>query len=201
MNDILHPNSYNLSGARSILVDRHGQPLTVDDDTLDMVIIEHEHYKTHEGDHYFIKAVQDVTGAGTLQYFSFVTPDTDTRIHARAKMTAESEFWLGIYEGGSVSAPGTQIHGLNNNRGSLNIAQLLAFDSPTVSDDGFLMWSDQTGTGGKPTGVAPEFGYEIVARRNTRYIFKAVKEAAGTHYMSFDFWWYEQDHASQFEGH
>jgi len=194
----LHPNTKR-SIARTRLTDIYGQALAIDDDTLDLVIIEQEHHATHSGDHYFIKRVRDVTGAGTISYSAFVSPDIDLEFHVRAKITAESEFWAGIYEGGSVSDLGTPMPSLNNKRNSSKVSKLLGYSNPTVITDGLLIWQGQTGTGGKPTGVAPEFGYEIVIKRNTIYLFKSVKEAAGTHYTTLDFWWYEQEHKSQFE--
>lgn len=189
--EILHPNSYNLSGARSILVDVNGNPLTVDGATLDQVFIDQAHHEQHEQHHFFIKGVTDVTGAGTTQYFTFVTPPGPVRIHAKAKISAESEFWVGIYAEGEVSAPGNEVPGQNNDQASIIRPGLRGWDSPTVSFDGYLKWQSQTGTGNKPTGVSPEFGYEILAKPETRYIFKSIKEAAGTHYIDFDFWWYE----------
>ncbi len=163
----------------------------IDGSTNAVNVIDYAHHEIHAGSHYFIKTWIDITGAGTVQYFMFTTPDTTKWIHAKSSMTAEAEFRIEIYEGGTVSDSGNLITAINNNRNSTNTPGLQAYGNPTVTGDGNLIWDSITGTARRSTGVSPAFGYEILAKQDEIYIFKITKTAAGTHYIDIDFWWYE----------
>ncbi len=153
--------------------------------------IEFEHHETHEGNHYFIKNVQDVTGAGTVVWLMFGTPVTGPRVHARSALYGEAEFSVEIYEGAAVSDSGTPITAFNNDRESTNTHGLSPYASPTITDTGTIIWKTITGSARNSTGVSPAFGYEIIVKRNTLYLFKIIKATSGTHYIDTDFWWYE----------
>ena len=163
----------------------------IDASTNSLQTVSYAHHEMHEGNHYFVKKWLDVTGSGTVTYFMFITPNTTEDIHAKAKLFAEAEFTVEIYEGGTVSANGTPVTGVNNNRNSTNTASLTAYANPTVTTDGTLIWSSKMGSGRASTGVSPEFGYEIIAQRNQTYLFKITKDSTGTHWFDVDFWWYE----------
>lgn len=157
-----------------------------------VIVMQKEHYEIHEGDHYFVKGVLDITGAGQTQYFMFRTPNNGKRIHAKALISAEAEFKVEILEGGTTLEDGTIIPHFNNNRDSSNVGSLAPTVNPIVLSDGTPIWTAQTGTSGKSTGVANSLNYEIIAKTNEVYFFKLTKEAASTHYVDFDFWWYEE---------
>ena len=163
----------------------------IDASTSSLQTLDYSHHEMHEGEHYFIKTWLNITGAGTVAYFMFTTPNTTKWAHARALMTGEAGFQIEIYEGGTVSANGTQVLGVNNNRNSVNTAGLLAYAAPTVTTDGTLIWDAKTGTGRDATGVSPALGYEIIAKQNETYLFKITKDASGTNYLDIDFFWYE----------
>lgn len=145
----------------------------------------------HQGKHFFVKGVMDVEDLGTVVYMMFITPDTATEINAFALVTAESQFLLEIYEDAQVSDNGTPITYFNNNRNSAVTAELRPFSSPTVTDEGTLIWSAETGTSVKPTGVSMGTNYKILPKRNSHYLWKITKLAAGTHYVDYDFFWFE----------
>jgi len=148
-------------------------------------------FETYEEDHYFVKTWLNVVGVtGTVVYFMFRTPDTTTQIHARSSISAESEFTIEIFEEATVSVDGTPVLGLNNWRDSVNVAALTAFAGPTVTDEGDLIWAAKVGSG-KDATVAPGFNYEIVAKRNSIYLFKLTKIANTDAWVDVDFWWYE----------
>lgn len=154
-------------------------------------VIEYEHSEIHNGDYYFYKTWADIDGAGTVAYFMFVTPDTTTQIHAKALVFGEAEFTLDICEGATVSANGTQLVGRNCYRDSINQPELTLYSGPTVTDIGTIIWSGKTGSGRSQAGVAPGLNYEIIAKRNTKYLWRITKVPAGIHYVDADFFWYE----------
>jgi len=156
------------------------------------VVLDPDHHEVHEGNHYFYKNFVDfVGGADETVYFMFITPDTDTRIHAKVSLYANVEFEAYIFRDGTVSVNGTQVTTVNNRGDSPNTAELVAYAGPTVTTDGTQIWASKMGSGKNATGVAPGLNHEIVGDQNTIYLFKLVKKAVQAGYMDVDFWWYE----------
>ena len=121
----------------------------------------------------------------------FRTPNTSTRIHAKAKISSEAECTVEIFEAPTLTDDGAQVVGKNNDRDSSNVAELLAYAGPTVTDVGALIWAGKIGSG-KDAGIAAAFGYSILAKTNETYLFKLTKIPAGTHWIDVDFWWIEK---------
>lgn len=165
----------------------------IDKVTSALEVIDYAHHEAHAGNHFFVRTWLDIEGAGTTAYLMFRTPNTTTRVHAKALIEAEAEFLVEIYEGGTVSADGTPVVANNNDRDKQNthVAELTAFSAPTVTADGTLLWATRVGSGRGDTGVSPGLGYEIIAATNQLYLFKITKAATSTHYINFDFFWYE----------
>ena len=163
------------------------------DDHDNRCIIPHDLYQLHQGNHYFYKTWVDITGASTVSYFMFQTPDTTTAIHAKAKFHSEGEFTISINEGGTVPSLGTTITTFNNYRDSSNTPLLKAYSINTITSLGTSIWAAKIGSGKSDTGVAPELGYEIIAKRAETYIFKIVHEVAGTSWLDVDFYWLEHN--------
>jgi len=163
-----------------------------DANTLAVNIMDYAHHEIHSGSHYFYKGVVPFNGgAAETQYLMFITPDTDARVHAKASIYGSLEFDIEIYEGATVSANGTELETFNNDRDSTNTPGLVAYSGPTVTDEGTLIWKGKTGSGRTPATVAPGTSYEIIAKRNSIYLFKLVKVPSNTAYIDADFWWYE----------
>lgn len=161
-------------------------------DTETQATVLYDEYQIHEGNHYFYKTWVDIEGADTVVYFMFVTPTNGGKIHARAELYGEAEFNAEIYEGATTSNDGTPITTFNNDRNSSNTPELSAYASPTVTNDGTQIWSGKLGSGRTPSTISPGFGYGILAKSNTKYLFKITKIAAGTHYVDVNFWWHEE---------
>jgi hypothetical protein len=148
--------------------------------------ISSEHLHMHEGEHYFFKnfVVDDAI-------FSFTTPNTTTRIHAKALIAPDLDYTVTIFEGATVSG-GTSLDGINNDRDSVNVAELTALSEPTIDVAGTAIWTARNGGGRNPVGVAPGFSYEIIAKTNTTYVFTITRNVANTGVADIDFWWYEE---------
>jgi hypothetical protein len=159
--------------------------------TNNIKVITQEHHEMHEGDHYFVKTfIADTGGEGSISYFAFTTPDTLKRIHAKVLIAPDSDYTVEIYEEAEIS-DGIPIVGINNDRDSLNVAELVPVSAPTIIDIGDLIWAARNGGGKNPVGVAPGFNYEIIAKTNSTYVFKVVKNIAQAAVIDIDFWWYE----------
>jgi len=161
------------------------------------IYISHDLHEGHEGKNYFIKTfLADVGGNGSTTVFSFTTPNTTTRVHAKSRMTPDADYEISIYEGATVTG-GVAVVGINNDRDSTNTAELTAKSGPTVSVAGTKIWTARNGGGKDPVGVAPGLNYEIIAKTNTTYVFELIKRVANQpQYVDIDFWWHE--HAPQF---
>lgn len=166
-------------------------PIVADPSSHGLLAIDQNHREVHEGAAYFIKGQQDVDGAGTIIEIMFTTPDTAKLIHAKAAIAAEAGFLVEIFEGITTSDDGTPVPGFNCRRDSANVAGLTSFAGPTVTVDGTLIWSAQLGSGRNSIAVSPGLNYELIVKRNTKYLFRITKAASGTHWVDTDFWWYE----------
>ena len=162
--------------------------------TNEVEVILHEQREMHEGNFYFVKGWLDVTGLGTVTYFMFRTPNAaaKTRVHAKVALSGEDEFDVTIFEDATVSADGTPVPRFNVDRDSSNVSLLVPFAAPTVTDDGTAIWPTKVGAA-RSAGVSATSTYEIIAKTDSVYLFKIVKVNAGTHYVDYDFFWYEQD--------
>jgi hypothetical protein len=150
-----------------------------------------EHHEMHEGDHYFIKTWLINTGADeTFDTFSFTTPDTTTRIHAKTSISSDADAVIEISEGATVTG-GVAGVGVNNDRDSANTPTMTLLVGPTISVAGDLIWGARTGGGRGPVGVGLGSNYEIIAKRNTTYTFKIIKKTSADTVSDIDFWWYE----------
>jgi len=147
----------------------------------------HEECALNAGNHYFIRDVYDFPNTDPV-YFMFRTPNTATRINAFVNATAESEFTCQIFEAGTVSADGTPVTAVNNDRDSTNTPELEAYSAPTVTGDGTQIVKFKVGFS-KNSGVNA-FNHKIKAKTNTIYLFKLVSEE-GAKWIDIDFYWYE----------
>ena len=157
----------------------------------ELVTIDNDHHEMHSEKHFFSANTVDIDGAGTVSWFMFTTPDSTVRIHAKALFDAEAEFLIQIREGGVVSSSGISVPTFNNDRDSDITPELKAYVAPDVTSSGTFLWAKTVGSGKDSAGVSPGLSYEIIAKRNTVYLFKIVKAASGEHWLNYDFFWYE----------
>ena len=168
--------------------------ITLDNNVSANKVIDYTHHEMHSGSHYFYKSVIPFNGgADETQYLMFTTPNTDVLINAKASIYGSLEFDIKIYEGGTVSANGTELDAFNNLRDSTNTPGLTLYTGPTVTDVGTLIWYAKTGAGRAPASVQTASSYEIIAKKNTIYLYEIVKIPANVAYIDADFWWYEHE--------
>ena len=145
-----------------------GQKITVSDNL----------HAINDGNAYFTKNVIDIDGAETIARFMFYVPNNGKRIHAKSVFHAEAEFLIEIYEGITTSDDGSTVTTFNCNRNSSNTPTLIAYSAPTVTDEGTLIWATRIGSGKEGAGISPQLNYEIIAKVDTKYMFKITKPTA-----------------------
>ena len=146
----------------------------------------------HGGNHFFVKTfLADAGGDGSITEFMFTTPNTSTRIHAKAVLVPDVDYTIEIWEGITTSDDGTPIAMINNDRDFTTTPELIAYAAPTVTDDGTLIWAARNGGGKNPIGVTPGLNYAIMAKTNSKYLFRLTKNIANAGVVDIDFWWTE----------
>lgn len=145
-----------------------------------------------EGFHYFLKTFTDVSGEGTIVRFLFTVPKT-TRIFAKVGLWASAAFTVEIYEDVVTTSDGTPLSGFNNNRNSARVHELSPFATPSIDEEGTLIWATKTDATKESSGVAAGTNYFIYVKQESKYMFKITKSAAGDGFVDFDFYWVEQE--------
>jgi len=167
------------------------RPVQLDDSTHSLVCIEYAHNEIHSGRHFFLRNWVDLTDAGATATFLFRVTDTNRWPHAIWNISGESEFTFELFEDATITDTGTWVNIQNSNRNSGNAATVQAYGDPSYSDIGTLIWAGKIGSGKAVGGVSGRDDDEFIGKQNTDYIFRITKDAAGTHWLEYDFLWYE----------
>jgi len=177
------------SSGTVIIYDSGGYPAEVDNMTHTLQVIDYSHHEIHSGDHYFIAGTTDMGGSSTAT-FLFTVPNTTKWPHAFWGLATEAEATFSMYEGCAVSASGSQITPINNNRNSANTAGVTAFSGPTVNTNGTLVYSAKAGSG-KQIGGSETHEHEFIGKQDTNYCFYIENDTVSNNWLSYDFFWYE----------
>jgi hypothetical protein len=169
----------------------------IDSSTHTLQTIEYEHHEIHEGSHFFVDGVQDLSINQVLD-FTFTTPNTTTWSHLTWKFDTESETAWYIYEGATATnALANSITPRNNNRNSATTsvntlkyevqADLATANADTNVSSATLLQSGISGAG-KTVGDDKR-ERELILKQNTIYCMRAIASTAG--YIYFHMGWYE----------
>ena len=174
------------------LKDEDGNTLTVDDSTGSLVRISYVHHEIHEGNHYFLSAF-DTFDNGDEIVFGVTSPDTDKEAHITTLVQGTSQTEVYIYAGATFTG-GVPVTPVNNNGNSENTSDLDIVIAPNVSDLGTLIFAESTGKAGvnptKSSSGQNERENEIIQKRNTAYIYKAISRDDGN-IITYRSSWYE----------
>lgn len=173
------------------------RPLSVDGATNSMQIINYEHHEIHDGSHYTIRGVQDLTANKVLD-FTWLMPNTTKWIHWLWNIDTESETDWKIYETVVATNPLANIvTPLNSDRNSTNTsgttmkyevqADLAAANADTNVTGATLISSGISGAG--KTAGRVDRSHELIMKQNTLYCLRATASSAG--YINFAMSWYE----------
>ena len=134
---------------------------------------------------------------GNIKRYLIIAPNTLTRIHLLSTVIADNDIQYEFFEGTTVSANGTMLSLINNDRNtntipSPPIPQLHIFSGPTVTVDGTIIMSRRN-----PTGIFPNFlirninpDDEFILKQNTLYELKVTALIKQTN-VSVGFNWLE----------
>ncbi len=153
--------------------------------------IDSAHQQVHEGHHYFYRNYENVAGSGTKVYMLVKVGSAEP--HFKFSLGANAEFSADVYTGPTIAALGPQLIPGNNNQNSSNtpVTELYSVAALDVTAVGTpFPWAARIGDGRRAT-VSLGMGYEIELRKDTEYLLELTKQASGTHYIDYDFYWYE----------
>lgn len=171
------------------LLDLTGRILEFDNLGKYLVFLESEHHHIHDGIHYEIcDYALAVANAATID-FRIVTPDTAEWDHLLFEVTGSSGITLDIYESPTDVTVGAAVIPVNNNRNSLNTANMLVFLGPTVTVTGTKLIGFVGGANQRAGIVDRE--NENILKRNTEYLFRITSLGANNN-ISYCSSWYEQ---------
>ncbi len=144
-----------------------------------------EHSRIHEGKHFYAYRNELGVGMGTNRDFLLITPNTSTRIHLFFDINSTKIFSYYLYEGTTVSANGTAMTALNNERNSANAASLLVYRAPTITTVGTELLSNNTNA--LRTFSRDE---EFVLKQNTLYLLRLTSNDNNNNIFT-ELVWYE----------
>ena len=177
------------------LVTSSGTPLIVDDVDETLVTIDFVHHEIHEGNHYTSSVYDTTVDIASPKYFRLTVPAA-VYPHVIFAVSGDSGFVIQFYEDPTLDAVGSAVARINNNRSSVNTANVTVFEDSTTqapNNDGTLLWSGIAGSGGNPTqsnsgqsGARQEF----ILSPSEDYLIKVTALANGT-MINIQAEWYE----------
>jgi len=174
------------------IVDGNGDVITTDASTRTITTTTYEHHEIHAGSHYFVAGFTTLAEDGEL-VFGITTPDTTEQIHILTEVEGTNQTELYVYEDSTFTG-GAAVTPINNDRNSTNASSLVLVSAPTVTDLGDILVAQSSGRAGV-TPAKSEAGNvkreeEIILKRNTLYIFKAISRG-DDNIVSYRANWYD----------
>lgn len=151
------------------------------------------HHEIHEGNHYTCNALDEDVDIASPKIIRCTTPNTSTRIHWLTEVSANGAAKVEFFENPTINAAGSAMAENNNDRNSLNTAEVICREDATTTDDGTLLFSrfiGGTGVGGTSTSGEIGTRQEWILKQNEDYIIKVTVEANDTK-VSISNTWYE----------
>ena len=181
-------------GTDGTVIGNTGNRLNVSSGNVDITgaldVVDHEHYMVHQGRVFLYSIVVDPFANTTTNNYIIVAPSGPPYIHfdhvlATMNQCRVSFFEDATYTGGSTAT--TQ----KKHRGSNNTTSVVIKTTPTITSDGTLLWTEDTGgaTGGK-AGASNTDGLEWILSPTKIYLFRILAEQSGNAY-SLGLSWYE----------
>jgi len=176
------------------LSDANGKIAYIDQFSGAVGCIEQEHLKIHEGKGFTLAKRLSIANVGGTHEFLGIVPAL-VYPHFR-KITVASDggpFDVDFYEGTTVSDNGTAVTACNNNRNSATTAELLIYDTPTITGDGTLLEPILI-PGTKQSGaLGSEGSNEWDLKQDEKYMIRITNNTTGGGSSNFtiNIFWYE----------
>jgi hypothetical protein len=171
--------------------------MTLPTEVISRPTIDIAHQKIHEGNHFIVHSIATGINIANPKYYLLIPPPFDStntiEIHVIFEIDADHGGELYVYEDTTVSANGTEVTIINNNRRSSTQSLTSVYEDPTVTTEGTLIFSERKGTSAVSDVDLGEFerdDEEMVFNPRMKYLFKFIPLADGTN-ITFELNWYD----------
>lgn len=160
-----------------------------------LLVMPHEHHKTHEGKHYTVQKYFDSVDSGSKVVIRFKTPES-TYTHMVFSGYATAGALIEVFEDSTrTNDDGNALTIQNRHRESTNTSDFQQVcHTPGGVENGTIMVPKQKmGTSGNPNATAPgenRDANEYILKRDTVYSIEVESEANGTD-INIGLDWYE----------
>ena len=152
--------------------------------------IDWEHYKTHEGEHFFYR---DFVTLGNNANQSILLRTGNCSVHIIMQFYSDNgAFNVSLWEYPTTSNNGTHVNYWNSNRNFTNINCLNITISPTLSTFGTMLFKEQAGSGTKVGGDIRGRN-EIILNANSIYLVRITNVATTSNDINYHFDWYDEE--------
>ncbi len=156
------------------------------------VVIDSAHYEIHEGDHFFIRDVFNIPQTSSIGFNLDVGSSGDKYAHMTIAVQNELETHYELIEGVTYSTTGTTCSAVNRERNRTNTPDIFnCYQSYSSYSVGTTIARTTLGSGRTFGGQARD-SEEMILKRNTKYRFVIINNAAGaTNNVNLTLDWYE----------
>lgn len=158
-----------------------------------IVSIEHEHYRIHEGDHYFTTHSPTLASGAEIEYIIY-TGNNGIEAHMFFATSTSGQAEIQLYENVTIDANGTALDSWNNLRTSTKNATVTIYHTPTNVAGGtdLLNGGVVIGLGRNVAGLSRNSN-ELVLKPETIYCLTVTNQVAGQSNIVIQlFDWYEE---------
>lgn len=167
-------------------------PVKLDESTFSLVMLDHEHYEVHEGDHYFVQGFSD-TNAGSILNFCMSTPNSATQVHVLFGLGSTGEVSWQWFEAPTFGTDGNGVTPRNNNRNFADASGMGIRLNPTITSSGTNISQGSFGVTGTPvsqSGGERRETNELILRTGTNYLFR-INSFSNDNLLDYRGYWYE----------
>ena len=159
-------------------------------------MIELAHHRIHEGNHFLVHQVSLGVNIAFPKYYLIIPPPsagTDTtEMHLIFEVVSQIGGTLILFEDATISANGTALTIINNNRRSSSTSQVNVYEDPTVTTEGTTIFSERKGTASTEVELGEFFrdDEEIILHPDKQYLLKFTPLADGAN-ITMELNWYD----------
>ncbi len=165
-------------------------------------VISEEHKIIHDGHGYVCSTLTTgILNGATAERLIRVPAGVSPHLRKFTTAITSAPCTIELFEGATITAPGTLVDTFNANRNSTNTASTLIYANPTISADGtridvVLLPEIATGGGGGPGGgtggsQGPDVGEEWILKPATDYIIRLTNNSGASCDANCHMFWYE----------
>jgi len=162
-----------------------------------LIAVTTEHSKVHQGK-LFSAGYYNAAVANAAVINVLVQIPANVSIHTYFKIISGGDAFFEAFEGATFSNQGTGAGTLNNNRTSTNTPDTVVTHTPTITDDGSIIWEEYIpgGTGAGAGQVTPGAVQSVASEQSilapsTNYIFRLTNNAGSTQPLQIQLAFYE----------